>query len=120
MTLRRGTVALVSLDPTVGHEQRGARPCIVISDPLVIDDQKFPMVAVVPITGTAGEGALYPLLRPGASGLRRPSYALIDQLRTIDKRRIRAVFGSISEAEMAAVDEGLRLFLGLADISTSP
>jgi mRNA interferase MazF len=109
-------VVLVSLDPTVGHEQRGSRPCIIVSDPLVIDSQRFPMVAVVPITGTAGEGALYPLLRPGGSGLRKPSYGLIDHLRTIDKRRIRSVFGTIAQEEMDAVDEGIRLFLGLSDL----
>jgi len=118
--LDRGAVVLVSLDPTLGHEQRGARPCIVISDPLVIDSQRFSMVAVVPISGTPGEGALYPLLRPGDSGLRKPSYGLIDQLRTIDKRRIRSVFGTITGNEMDAVDEGLRLFLGLSGISTEP
>ncbi len=117
MILSRGSVVLVSLDPTVGHEQRGARPCIVVSDPLVIDSQRFPMVAVVPISGQPGEGALYPLLRPGESGLRKPSHGLIDQLRTIDKRRIRSVFGTIPADEMDAVDEGMRLFLGLSDIS---
>jgi len=114
--LGRGAVVLVSLDPTLGHEQRGARPCIIISDPLVIDSQRFSMVAVVPISGTPGEGALYPLLRPGDSGLCRPSYGLIDQLRTIDKRRIRSVFGTITEKEMDTVDEGILLFLGLAEI----
>ena len=35
MTLARGTVVLVELDPTRGHEQRGVRPCIVVSDPAV-------------------------------------------------------------------------------------
>jgi len=114
--LTRGSVVLVSLDPTVGHEQRGSRPCIIVSDPLVIESQRFPMVAVVPITGTAGEGALYPLLRPGESGLRKPSYGLVDQLRTIDKRRIRSVFGTITKDEMDAVDEGVRLFLGLSEL----
>jgi mRNA interferase MazF len=116
--LLRGSVVLVSLDPAVGHEQRGSRPCIIVSDPLVIESQRFPMVAVVPITGTAGDGALYPLLRPGASGLRKPSFGLIDQLRTIDKRRIRSVFGSITPEEMETADEGIRLFLGLSDIET--
>jgi mRNA interferase MazF len=111
--LERGSVVLVSLDPTIGHEQRGSRPCIVVSNPLVIEDQRFPMVAVVPITATAGEGALYPLLRPGSSGLRKPSYALIDQIRTIDKRRVRAAYGEVSASEMAAIDDGVRLFLGL-------
>jgi mRNA-degrading endonuclease toxin of MazEF toxin-antitoxin module len=71
------------------------------------------MLAVVPLTGTPGEGALYPRMQPGASGLRRPSWALIDQLRAVDKRRVTRVFGTISEDEVDAVDDGLRLFLGL-------
>lgn len=50
-------------------------------------DQRLPLIAVVPVTGTPGEGALYPQLSPGASGLTKASYALIDQLRSIDKRR---------------------------------
>jgi mRNA interferase MazF len=112
--LPRGTVVLVELDPTVGHEQRGVRPCVAISDPAINADQRFPLVAVVPITGTAGTGALYPRLGPGSSGLVKESHALIDHLRSIDKRRIRRVFGRISPDELHAVDEGLALFLGLS------
>jgi mRNA interferase MazF len=113
MKLERGTVVLVVLDPTVGHEQRGQRPCIAVSDPTVNADQRFPLIAVVPVTGTPGAGALYPELAPGASGLTKPSYALIDHLRSIDKRRIRRVFGRVADDELAAIDQGLELFLGL-------
>ncbi|MHB1329094.1 MAG: type II toxin-antitoxin system PemK/MazF family toxin [Gemmatimonadales bacterium] len=109
----RGTVVLIELDPTVGHEQRGVRPCIAVSDPAVNADQRFPLIAVVPVTGTSGEGALYPPLSLGKSGLTRTSYALIDHLRSIDKRRVRRVFGRITNEELAAVDQGLQLFLGL-------
>lgn len=115
MIIDRGTVVLVALDPTVGHEQRGVRPCVAISDPAVNADQRFPLIAVVPVTGTPGEGALYPELSPGKSGLARTSYALIDHLRSIDKRRIRQVFGRLSLIELARIDEGLGLFLGLVD-----
>jgi mRNA interferase MazF len=111
--LDRGTVVLLTLDPTVGHEQRGVRPCVVVSDPDVIADQRFPLVAIVPVTGTVGDGALYPALQPGASGLAKTSYALIDHLRSVDKRRVRRVFGVISASEVDALDEGLALFLGL-------
>jgi mRNA interferase MazF len=117
--LKRGTVILVSLGPTVGHEQRGARPCVVVTDPSVTEDQRFPMLAVVPLTGTAGEGALYPGLRPGESGLVKPSWALIDRLRTIDKRRVSRVFGIVSRDELAAIDDGLKLFLGLGTAAVS-
>ncbi len=109
----RGTVVLVSLDPTVGHEQRGARPCVVVTAPEVTEDQRFPMMAVVPVTGTLGEGALYPPLRPGVSGLIKPSWALVDQIRSVDKRRVLRVFGQVSPSELRTIDEGLRLFLGL-------
>jgi mRNA interferase MazF len=112
--VKRGTVLLVSLDPTKGHEQRGARPCVVVTNPTVSCDQRFPMLAVVPLTGTPGEGALYPSLLPGTSGLRQPSWALIDQFRSVDKRRVMRVFGEVSPDELAAIDEGMRLFLGLS------
>lgn len=111
--LERGTIVLLDLDPTIGHEQRGVRPCIVVSDPDVITDQHFPLIAIVPVTGTPGEGALYPMLRPGRSGLAKTSYALIDHLRSVDKRRIRRAFGVVPTSEVDALDEGLALFLGL-------
>ena len=107
---------LVELDPTVGHEQRGVRPCIVVSDPEIISDQRFPLLCVVPITGTAGEGLLYPPLAAGGSGLAKKLFALIDHLRSIDKRRIRRVFGELEQEDIRAVDEGLSVFLGLPSL----
>jgi mRNA interferase MazF len=115
MRLDRGAIVLVKLGPTIGHEQHGARPCIVVSDPDVIGDQRFPLVCVVPISGTPAEGLLYPPLAPGKSGLVKKSFALIDQLRSIDKRRVRRVFGELSREEIGAIDEGMAIFLGLGD-----
>lgn len=117
MKLDRGTVVLVELDPTVGHEQRGVRPCIAVSDPAVNSDQRFPLIAVVPVTGTSGEGALYPALSAGTSGLTRTAYALVDHVRSIDKRRVRRIFGQLSSIELATIDQGLELFLGLSAAS---
>ena len=115
MTLDRGTVVLVELDPAVGREQHGVRACVAVSDPSINAAQRFPLIAVVPVTGTAGIGALYPALSPGTSGLTKTSYALIDHLRSIDKRRIRRVYGQLSSNELAAIDLGLELFLGLGE-----
>lgn len=109
----RGLVVLLSLDPTIGHEQKGVRPCVVVSAPEVIVEQRYPLMCVVPITGTPGEGALYPRLAPGASGLRKPSFALIDQLRSVDKQRVTRFLGRVSADELKAIDEGLMLYLGL-------
>ena len=69
----------------------------------------LPLVAVVPVTGTAGKGALYPRLAPGgSSGLSKPSTALVDQIRSVDKRRIRRVFGKVSSEELEANRSGAR------------
>jgi mRNA interferase MazF len=113
MNLPRGSLVLVDLEPTRGHEQRGTRPCLVVSDPAVNGSQRFPLVAVVPITGTPAPGALYPSLAPGTHGLTKTSTALVDHLRSIDKQRIRRCYGQVSVAELAAIDAGLRLYLGL-------
>lgn len=106
---------MLSLDPVVGHEQAGSRPCVIVSDPDVLSDMKFPLACVVPVTGTPGHGALYPSLAAGRSGLAKPSFALIDQIRSIDKRRIQRVYGQVSAAESLAIERGLRLFLGLGE-----
>ena len=113
MTLDRGTLILVDLEPTLGHEQQGTRPCVVVSDAAVNSSQRFPLIAVVPVTGTPATGALYPSLAPGASGLTKPSTALVDQLRSIDKQRIRKRYGQVSPQELEAIDSGLCLYLGL-------
>lgn len=113
MRLARGTVIAVELDPTVGHEQRGLRPCVAVSDPDISSDQRFPLICVIPVTGTPGEGLLYPQLSPGASGLAKQSFALVDHIRSIDKRRVRRLFGVIPPDELAAIDTALSVFLGL-------
>jgi mRNA interferase MazF len=116
----RGTVVTLSLDPTVGSEQRGVRPCVIVSDPDVAGEQRYPLVAVVPLTRTAGEGALYPRLEPGDSGIRSVSFALVDQVRSVDKRRIRGIGRSVAAVELEAIDAGLCLFLGLETGTGNP
>ena len=118
--LGRGTIVAVELDPTVGHEQRGLRPCVVVSDPEIIRDQRFPLICIVPVTGTPGHGLLYPPLSPGRSGLAKPSFALIDHLRSVDKRRIVRVFSQLPDDEIEAVNVGLTIFLGLGEGPDAP
>lgn len=119
MNLERGSLLLVGLDPTRGNEQRGARPCVVVSDPSVTDHQRYSLIAVVPVTGTPGEGILYPRLEKGESGLRKPSWALTDQIRSVDKRRVLRVFGRIRDEELEQIDAALGMFLGLSSRNSS-
>ena len=113
MRLGRGRVVRLDLGPVVGHEQAGIRPAVVVSDDAVAESQRFPLVAVVPLTRTPGRGLLYPTLDPGGSGLREASFALCDQIRSVDKRRITRAYGSVSPAELGEIDRGLGAYLGL-------
>jgi len=111
--LARGAVVFANLNPTVGHEQSGDRPCVVVSADAVVAALKFPMMAIVPLTSTAGVGPLYPVIQPSAAnGLTNPSTALTDQVRAIDKQRVRRIVGRLSAADLASVTAGLKVFLG--------
>jgi mRNA interferase MazF len=111
--IERGSVVLVVLDPTRGHEQLGLRPCVVVSDPEVVASQRYPLVGVVPLTTRAGEGALCPQIDAAASGLRQASWAPVDQVRSVDKRRVVQLVGRVADDEVAAIERGLMLFLGM-------
>lgn len=111
--MERGTLLLVGLDPTLGREQRGSCPCVAVSDPAVAEGQLYPMIALVPITGTPGEGLLYPRLGPGPSNLRKTSFALVDQVRSVDNSRVLRIYAPVRDEELRAADDGLRRYLVL-------
>ena len=73
---------------------------MVLSNEAVNSSQRFPLIAVIPVTGTSATGALYLSQAAGPSGLIKPSTALVDQLRSIDKQRIRKRYGQISPQEL--------------------
>ena len=73
---------------------------MVVSDAAMNCNQRFPLIAVVPVTGTPAQGALYPALAPGSSVLTKPSTALVDQLRSIDKQRVRRRYGEVSPKKL--------------------
>lgn len=114
--MKRGHIVLVELDPTRGREQAGRRPCLVVSADVIAQHQRFPLLAIVPLTSTKLSGPIYPSLAPDPdAGVRVRSSLLLDQVRTIDKSRIAAAAKQpIAAAVLAEVERGLRLLLGLA------
>jgi mRNA-degrading endonuclease toxin of MazEF toxin-antitoxin module len=87
----------------------------VITDPTVTEHQRYELFAIVPLTSKAQAGALYPVVEPDAkAGVRLRSYGLIDQLRSIDKRRIQSVAQKpLSPEVMREFDRALRMLLDL-------
>lgn len=107
-TPRRGDVYWVALDPTLGTEIQKTRPGIVVSNDSC--NTYGSRVVVLPITSNVE--SLYPgeaLIQVGGKTVR----ALGDQIRSIDKARLRNRIGRLSQAEMQDVDDALRVTLSL-------
>ena len=110
MNIERGSIYRVNLEPATGGEQQGhARPCVVLS--LSAYNRKLRTVCVIPLTSSPR--ALVPLIVPVPSAGKANSMALCHQIRTIDKTRIGKLLGTLSQGDLAVVEDGVRRVHGL-------
>jgi mRNA interferase MazF len=110
----RGTVLDINLDPSIGHEQRKLRPCVVIQND--IGNKFSPTTIVAVITGAENIKRPYPVNVPiphGEGGLAKPSVVLCSQIRTVDELRYGKIYGRLGAATMKQIDAALRLSLQL-------
>ena len=110
----KGSLVWVSLDPARGAEVPKTRPCVIVSRTEANDVSST--VTVVPlssVTGRAAERLVQPLLAAKDTRLPKDSRALCDQVRTIDKGRIRGSSGVLSSELLGRIDRGLILHLEL-------
>jgi len=97
---RRWDFAWAGLDPSVGHEQAGHRPVLVLSHDVI--SRTIGLVAVVPLTSWKKERRVYPtevLLPPEATSLSSPSLALCHQVRTVSAKRLSSAKARLDEWE---------------------
>jgi mRNA interferase MazF len=110
----RGDVWLVDFGETVGHEQAGTRPAIVVSIDTYNQGPRE-MVVVVPTTTRQRVPAHF-AVSPPEGGLKKPSYVLWDQICRVSHRRLERRFGAVSEATMQRLEARLRALLGLSGL----
>jgi mRNA interferase MazF len=109
----RGEIYRVDLDPVVGTEIAKTRPAVIISNDR--GNEFSERVIVAPLT-SRGTHRVYPfevLLQQGEAGLPVASKVVLDQIRSVDKRRLGHRIGACDVARMAQVDDAIRLSLGL-------
>lgn len=105
---RRGDIYWIALDPTLGTEIRKTRQAVIVSNDSC--NTYGSRVVVLPITSNVTT------LYPGEASIEvkgKPGRAMGDQIRSIDKARLRSRVGRLSQDELQAVDEALRITLGL-------
>ncbi len=107
-----GDIWFTDLDPTVGHEQAGQRPVLVIS-PDQFNQSPLKLVIVLPITTTLRLLPLHIPVSPPDGGLKRSSMILCEAIRSISHDRLERRIGTASEATMAVVQDHLRILLNL-------
>ncbi len=112
----RGDIYFTDLSPVIGSEQGGFRPVLVIQND--IGNKYSPTVIVSAITSQIQKARLptHVELPAHLSGLERDSVVLTEQVRTIDKKRLRRRVSRLDDEVMAKVDEALAISVGLRPI----
>jgi|SRR5918992_325884 mRNA interferase MazF len=113
---KRGEVYLVNFDPTIGAEIQKTRPALIVQNDIA--NRHSPITIVAAITSQFGD-LLYPtevLIQPPEGGLTIASVVLLNQMRSIDKRRLVRRIGVLAPATMERVDRAILISLGLVEI----
>lgn len=112
-TIKRGDIYYAELNPVIGSEQGGTRPVLIISND--IGNKHSPTVIVAAITGRSKAKIPTHISVLDFEGLDKESIVLLEQIRTIDKKRLHQYVGMLPTFSMARVDKALAISLALAD-----
>ena len=110
--IRRGDLFYADLNPVVGSEQGGIRPVLIVQNN--VGNHFSPTVVAAAITSRKAKSSLPThILLEDVPGLAPTSLMLLEQLRTIDRKRLRGYIGRISEEKMLEVDAALAVSIGI-------
>lgn len=109
---KRGDVLLVNLDPTVGSEQKGTRPVVVIQND--VGNEYSPLIIIAAITSKVKKiFDIHVHVFPPEGGLAKESIVLLNQIRTIDKSRVIKKKGTFSKEIVRKINNALKISLDL-------
>lgn len=110
--IKRGQIYYADLSPVVGSEQGGTRPVLIIQND--VGNKYSPTVIACAVTSQLTKAKLptHIEVRQGQFGLPKDSVILLEQIRTLDKRRLKEKIGEIDAAVMSRVDRAILISLG--------
>ena len=114
MNIKRGDIYYADLSPVVGSEQGGLRPVLIVQND--VGNRYSPTVIAAAITSKMGKARLPTHIDIYARdvGLAKDSVILLEQVRTLDKRRLREKMGHLEEPTMRRVNEAISVSFGLS------
>lgn len=112
--IKRGDIYYAELNPVIGSEQGGTRPVLIISND--IGNRYSPTVIIAAITGLEHTKANLPthIIVKGFEPFEKNSIILLEQIRTIDKKRLQEYVGTFDRRLMLSVDKALAISIGIA------
>ena len=111
--VRRGDIYYADLSPVVGSEQGGVRPVLIVQND--VGNRYSPTVIAAAITSQTGKARLPTHIEVHTdSGLAKSSIVLLEQIRTLDKRRLKDRMGHLDDETMTLVNDALSVSFGLA------
>jgi len=115
LIVKKGDLYFADLSPVVGSEQGGVRPVLVVQND--VGNKYSPTIIVAAVTSQINKAKLPTHVELGATdgGLSKNSVVLMEQLRTIDKRRLKEHIGTLSDSQLPTVDQALSVSLGITD-----
>ena len=116
MVIKRGDIFYADLSPVVGSEQGGVRPVLIIQND--IGNKYSPTVIAAAITSQINKAKLPTHIEISAKeyGLQRDSVILLEQIRTIDKRRLREKIAHLDDELMDKVNDALAISFGITEL----
>ena len=113
MNVRRGDIYYADLSPVVGSEQGGTRPVLIVQND--VGNRFSPTVIAAAITSQKDKARLptHIQLNSAGSGLAKDSIVLLEQIRTIDKRRLKGHMGRLDDQSMSRINQALEISFGL-------
>ncbi|MGG7178237.1 type II toxin-antitoxin system PemK/MazF family toxin [Clostridium paraputrificum] len=113
MVVKRGDIFYADLSPVIGSEQGGIRPVIIMQND--IGNRYSPTVIVAAITSQINKAKLPTHVEISSEeyGLNRDSVVLLEQIRTLDKRRLKEKIGHMTDSDMEKVNKALLISLSL-------
>lgn len=114
-SVKRGDIYYADLSPVVGSEQGGVRPVLIVQNDT--GNKHSPTVIAAAITSQTGKARLptHITLAAHSYGLPKDSIVLLEQIRTLDKRRLREHMGRVDEQVMKKVDGAIAVSFGLSN-----
>ena len=115
VVVKRGDIFYADLSPVIGSEQGGTRPVLVVQND--IGNKFSPTVIIAAITSQINKAKMPTHIEISANdfGLAKDSVILLEQIRTIDKRRLKEKIGKLNDELLVKVDEALGISFGISE-----